>query len=62
MNRREELIQLSGQIINGMMSADSSTVSKVLVGVGTLNKAVANIAVETADKMLKKIDEITESK
>lgn len=33
MDRRSELTQLSGQIINGIMSADSSIFSKILMGV-----------------------------
>lgn len=56
MDRRSELTQLSGQIINGIMSADSSIFSKILIG--AFKKNVAVIAVEIADKMIRKIDEI----
>ena len=56
MDRRSELTQLSGQIINGIMSADSSIFSKILIG--AFKKNVAVVAVEIADKMIRKIDEI----
>ena len=56
MDRREELIELSGQIINGMMSADSSFLNKLYDR--TFTKYVADVAVEIAEKMLKKIDEL----
>ena len=55
MDRREELINLSGQIINGMMSADSTVLSKVVDR--ALHGTVADIAVGIAVKMLEKIDE-----
>lgn len=60
MDKREELVELSGQVINGMMSADSSIFTKILDR--TLNKNVAEISVEIAEKMIKRIDEITENK
>ena len=40
MDRRSELTQLSGQIINGIMSADSSIFSKILIGAFKKNVAV----------------------
>lgn len=51
---REEFINLSGQVINGMMSADSSMLTKVLDR--TMHKQIAGAAVEIAYEMLKKID------
>lgn len=51
---REDLINLSGQVINGMMSADSSMLTKVLDR--TMHKQIASAAVEIAYEMLKKID------
>lgn len=53
---REELISLSGQVVNGMLSADSSVVSKLIDR--TLHKQIAESAVEVAYQMLKKIDEL----
>jgi hypothetical protein len=53
---REELISLSGQVVNGMLSADSSVVSKLIDR--TLHKQIAESAVEVACQMLKKIDEL----
>ncbi len=52
--KREELIELSGQVINGMMSADSSIVTKVFDR--TMHGNVADVAVGIAFKMLEKID------
>ena len=51
---REELISLSGQVVNGMLSADSSIISKVIDR--TLHKQIAESAVDVAYEMLKKID------
>lgn len=53
---RDELISLSGQVVNGMLSADSSVVSKLIDR--TLHKQIAESAVEVAYQMLKKIDEL----
>lgn len=50
----EELISLSGQIINGMLSADGSIITKVIDR--TLHKQIAETAVEIAYNILKKID------
>ena len=55
MDRREELIQLSGQIVNGMLSADSSILTKLFDR--TIHKGVADVAVEIAVRMIEKIDE-----
>jgi hypothetical protein len=51
---REELILLSGQVVNGMLSADGSIISKVIDR--TLHKQIAESAVDVAYNMLKKID------
>lgn len=53
---REELISLSGQVANGMLSADGSVISKLIDR--TLHKQIAESAVEVAYQMLKKIDEL----
>lgn len=52
---RNEIIELSGQIINGMMSADSSIFTKIIDR--TLHKNIADTAVGIAVKMIEKIDE-----
>ena len=51
---REELIQLSGQIINGIMSADNSIMSKLVDR--TLYEETAKNTVELAHEILKEID------
>ena len=51
---REELINLSGQVINGMLSADDSVISKVLDR--TMHKQIADTAVDVAFHMLQRID------
>ena len=51
---REELILLSGQVVNGMLSADDSIITKVIDR--TLHKQIAETAVDIAYDMLKKID------
>ena len=51
---REELISLSGQVVNGMLSAYGSIISKVIDR--TLHKQIAESAVDVAYEMLKKID------
>lgn len=51
---REELILLSGQVVNGMLSADGSIISKAIDR--TLHKQIAESAVDVAYDMLKKID------
>lgn len=54
MEKREEIIQLSGQIINGIMSSDSSMLSKICDR--TSGEFSAKLAVEMAFKMLEEID------
>jgi hypothetical protein len=53
--KREELLVLSGQIVNGILSSDSSVLSKIIDR--TMHKQIAESAVEIAKKMLEKIDE-----
>jgi hypothetical protein len=53
--KREELLELSGQIVNGILSSDSSVLSKIIDR--TMHKQIAESAVEIAKKMLEKIDE-----
>lgn len=57
MNRREELIQLAGQVINGIMSADNSVLSKLLDR--SIHFQVAKAAVDIANDMLNEIDNIS---
>ena len=54
MDRRDEIIALSGQIINGIMSSDESVLSKLLDR-GT-SKFSAEFAVDVAFRMLEEID------
>ena len=43
---REEMISLSGQVVNGMLSADDSILSKIIDR--TLHKQIAESAVNVA--------------
>ena len=54
MDRREELVQLAGQIINGIMSADDSVITKILDR--SIHSQVAATAVSIASDMQKEID------
>ena len=54
MNRREELVVLSGQIINGIMSSDSSFLTKLFDR--TLHECAARITVDLASKIQQEID------
>lgn len=51
---KEDLISLSGQVINGMLSADSSMLTKLVDR--TLHRQIADAAVNIAYEMLQKID------
>lgn len=51
---REELISLSGEVANGMLSADDSIISKIIDR--TIHKQIADSAVDVAYEMLRKID------
>jgi hypothetical protein len=54
MDRREELVALSGQIINGIMSSDSSFLTKLFDR--TLHEGAAKITVDLACKIQQEID------
>ena len=56
MTRREELIELTGQALNGMLSADDSVLTKILDR--TVHRQVAETAVGIAEDTLRRIDEI----
>jgi len=56
MTHREELIALTGQALNGMLSADDSVLTKILDR--TVHRQVAETAVGIAEDALKRIDEI----
>ena len=56
MTRREELIELTGQALNGMLSADDSVLTKILDR--TVHRQVAETAVGIAVDTLRRIDEI----
>lgn len=51
---KEDLISLSGQVINGMLSADGSMLTKLVDR--TLHKQIADAAVNIAYEMLQKIN------
>lgn len=51
---KNDLIALSGQVINGMLSADGSMLTKLVDR--TLHKQIADAAVNIAYEMLQKID------
>ena len=54
MDRREELVELAGQVINGIMSADDSVISKILDR--SIHSQVAATAVSIASDIQKEID------
>lgn len=54
MNKREELVQLAGQVINGIMSADGSILSKLLDR--GIHSQVAKTSVDIALDMQHEID------
>ena len=54
MDRREELVALSGQIINGIMSSDSSFLTKLFDR--TLHEGAARTTVDLAHKIQQEID------
>ena len=51
---KNDLITLSGQVINGMLSADSSMLTKLVDR--TLHRQIADAAVNIAYEMLQKIN------
>ena len=52
---REELIEMSGQIVNGIMSSDSSIFTKV-IDRSVLIDSTAKMTVRLAKEILKEID------
>jgi high-affinity K+ transport system ATPase subunit B len=56
MSKREELIQLAGQVINGMMSADESVITTL--SDRSIHVQAAKTAVGIAHDMLKEIDQL----
>jgi hypothetical protein len=56
MNRRDDLVQLSGQVINGMLSADGSVLTKLFDR--SIHSQAAKTAVSIANDMLKEIDQL----
>lgn len=57
MSYREELIELTGQALNGMLSADSSTLSMILDRVD--HRLVAKTAVGIAEEAIRHIDRLS---
>lgn len=53
--KREELIEMSGQIVNGIMSSDSSFFTKV-IDRSVLIDSTAKMTVRLAKAILKEID------
>lgn len=53
--KREEIIELSGQIVNGIMSSDSSFFTKV-IDRSVLIDSTAKMTVRLAKAILKEID------
>ena len=51
---KNDLISLSGQVINGMLSADGSMLTKLVDR--TLHRQIADAAVNIAYEMLQKIN------
>lgn len=60
MTRREELIELSGQIVNGIMSSDNSVFTK-LFDRGVLIDGTAKMTVEIAEKIIEEIEKKVKS-
>jgi len=52
---RQELITLTGQITNGILSADNSLITKLIDR--TIHKQIADTAVSIAKDILTKIDQ-----
>ena len=60
MTKREALVELSGQIINGMLSSDSSLLTKIADR--SLHAGAARTAVDLAIKMFERIDKHCDGK
>lgn len=54
MDRRQELLELSGQIVNGIMSSDGTILTKLFDR--TLHEETAKTVVDLANKILEEID------
>ena len=61
MTKEEALVELSGQIINGMLSADSSLLTKMFDRT-LLHENTAKTTVDLAIKIFDKIDKHCEGK
>ena len=61
MTKREALVELSGQIINGMLSADSSLLTKMFDRT-LLHENTAKTTVDLAIKIFDKIDKHCDGK
>ena len=61
MNKKEMLVELSGQIINGMLSADSSLLVKIMDR-SLLHESAARTTVDLAVRILDKIEKYVEGK
>jgi len=61
MTKREALVELSGQIINGMLSADSSLLTKMFDRT-LLHESTAKTTVDLAIKIFDKIDKHCDGK
>lgn len=60
MTKQEALVELSGQIINGMLSSDSSLLTKIADR--SLHAGAATAAVNLAIQIYNKIEEHIENK
>ena len=56
MGKRGEIVELAGQIVNGMMSADGTVLTKLVDR--TLHRSVASVAVGIAFEMVDEIDRL----
>ena len=56
MGKRGEIVELAGQIVNGMMSADGTVLTKLVDRI--LHRSVASVAVGIAFEMVDEIDRL----
>lgn len=54
MDRKEKLLELSGQIVNGIMSSDGTLLTKLFDR--TLHEETAKTVVDLAEKILEEIN------
>ena len=57
MTKREELIELTGQAINGILSSDGTLLSKIFDR--ATHTQVSELSVSIASEAIKRIDKIT---